>query len=201
VFSTQGDPIVKSGDGLSFSVNKPGSYTALKSKSGDFLMQQKVSLTKDKRHYNTAMGFKLGKSVVTFDTKEGAGAATMKVNGKPVTLGYTAFSTRLDDGTKVAYDPASNKVTLESKAGDKVVVHRAWNEAKTHYLNATVTLAGDRPANSVSGVLGTLDAGSSSKDDARMRDGSVFKGKIGDLWKTPEAFIKEWRSKPDESLL
>jgi hypothetical protein len=192
---------VKTGDGMQFSINQPGVYTSLKSQSGDFMMQQKVGITKDKRHYNTALGFQLGRSVIKFDSSNGTNPATMSINGKAVTLGFQKFSTRLDDGTTVSYDPASNKVSMRSAAGDEVVVHRAWNAAKTHYLNAEVTLSEKRPAKSVFGVLGTLDAGSDAADDARMRDGSLFKGAIGSLWKTPESFVQEWLAKPGESLL
>ncbi len=195
-FKTQGDPIVKTGDGLQYSLNTPGTYTSLKATSGPkFNMEQTVSETPGHRHYNTGMKFEVGKSTIEFDAKGGKSPATMKINGKEVELKYTAFNKTLEDGTKISYDPKTNKVNITSPDGDKVTVHRAWNDQKTHYLNAEVVLSEKRPANTVAGVLGTLDADDNAKNDARMRDGSVYKGAIGDLWKTPEDFIKEWRVK------
>lgn len=194
-FKTQGDPIVKTGDGLQYSMNVPGTYTALKSKSGDFNFEQTVSNTPGNRHYNTAMKFEFGKTDIKFDSHGGKSPATMTINGENVELKYTAFSKTLKDGTKVSYDPKTNKVNITSPEGDKITVQRAWNDHKTHYLNATVELSPKRDAGSVFGALGTLDADDNAKNDARMRDGSVYKGPIGDLWKTPEDFLKEWRVK------
>lgn len=200
-FKTQGDPIVKTGDGLQYSLNEPGKYVSLQSKSGDFRMEQEVQETAGGRHYNTAMGFKVGSDTIKFDTDGGSGPATMTINGKKVDLKYTAFSQDLPGGGKLSYDPKTNKVNITSPEGDKITVNRAWNDQKTHYLNASVELSEKRPAGSVFGVLGTLDADNDAKNDARMRDGSVFKGAIGDLWKTPEAFAKEWRTQPGEGIL
>lgn len=200
-FKTQGDPIVKTGDGLQYSLNEPGKYVSLQSKSGDFRMEQEVQETKGGRHYNTAMGFKVGSDTIKFDTDGGKGPATLTVNGKKVDIKFTALSQDLPGGGKLSYDPKTNKINITSPEGDKITVHRAWNDQKTHYLNAEVELSAKRPAGSVYGVLGTLDADNDAKNDARMRDGSVFKGAIGDLWKTPEAFAKEWRTRAGEGIL
>lgn len=200
-FKTQGDPIVKTGDGLQYSLNEPGKYVSLQSKSGDFRMEQEVQETKGGRHYNTAMGFKVGSDTIKFDTDGGNGPASMTINGKKVDLKFTALSQDLPGGGKLSYDPKTNKINITSPEGDKITVHRAWNDQKTHYLNAEVELSAKRPAGSVYGVLGSLDADDDAKNDARMRDGSTFKGAIGDLWKTPEDFAKEWRTRAGEGIL
>lgn len=192
-FKTQGDPIVKSGDGLQYSVNTPGTYTSLKAKDGTFNMEQTVRETPGHRHYNTGMSFDFGKTKIAFDTKDGKSPATMKIGNETIELKYTAFNRTLDDGTKISYDPKSNKVNITSPEGDKVTVHRAWNDQKTHYLNAEVVLSEKRPAESVMGVLGTLDADNNAANDARKRDGSVYNSSGFGLWKTPEDFIKEWK--------
>ncbi|HEY9857719.1 MAG TPA: VWD domain-containing protein [Stenomitos sp.] len=192
-FKTQGDPIVKTGDGLQYSMNVPGKYISLMSKSGDFKMEQTITKTPGNRHYNTGMDFHVGKNNISFDANGGKNPATMTINGQKVDLKFTAFSKTLDDGTKLSYDPKTNKIDITSPQGDHITVQRAWNDQKTHYLNATVELSDKRPAGSVYGALGTLDADDNAANDARMRDGSVYKGPIGDLWKTPEDFLKEWR--------
>jgi hypothetical protein len=200
-FATQGDPIIKTGDGLQFSINKPGKYTSLKSANGDFLMQQEVSKTKDNRHYNTAFGFQIGKDKLAFDTHGGKGMATLKVNGKEVKLGFSPVSMKLPDGGTLKYDPKTNKIHLHTPQGDDITVQRTMNAAKTHYLNVKLDMAESRPAGSVRGVLGNMDEDGDAKNDAVMRDGKPFTGAIGSLWKTPEKFIDEWRSRPDENVL
>jgi hypothetical protein len=200
-FSTQGDPIVKTGDGLQFSLNKPGTYTSLKSDSGDFMMQQKVSKTKDNRHYNTGVGFKVGKDTITLDTQGGAATATLKVNGKAVKLGFKALTMALPDGGTLKYDPKTNKITVHTPQGDDISIRRTVNAAKSHYLNVSVDMAASRASGSVKGVLGRMDDDADAKNDAVMRDGKAFAGAIGSLWKTPEKFVEEWRAKPDEALL
>ncbi|MNS54511.1 hypothetical protein D3C72_873090 [compost metagenome] len=164
-------------------------------------MQQQVSHTKDKRHYNTGIGFKVGKDKIAFDTNGGKGTATLKVNGQEVKLGFKPLAMKLPDGGTLSYDPKTNKIKIQTPQGDHLTVHRAHNAQKTHYLNVKVEMAEKRPAGSVSGVLGTMDEDGNAKNDARMRDGSVFKGLIGSLWRTPATFIDEWRSKPDEDVL
>lgn len=200
-FATQGDPIVRTGDGMHFSLNKPGKYTSLKSTSGDFLMQQEVSKTKDHRHYNTAFGFQIGKDKLSLDTHGGTGTATLKLNGKEVKLGFIPVSMKLPDGGTLKYDPKTNKIHIHTPQGDDITVTRTVNAAKTHYLNVKVDMAETRPAGSVRGVLGNMDDDGDAKNDAVMRDGKPFTGAIGSLWKTPEKFIDEWRSRPDESIL
>lgn len=200
-FQTKGDPVVRTADGLSFSVNLPGVYTSLKSSEGDFVMQQKVSHTKDDRHYNTGMAFKMGQDRIAFDAQGGEAAATMTINGEPVKLGFKPLAMKLPDGGELKYDPRKNVVTITSTRGDVVTVHRAWNKEGTHYLNAKVKLAESREAGTVAGVLGALDDDADRANDARMRDGSTYQGPLGSLWRTPEDFLAEWRSRPEEALL
>lgn len=208
-FKTQGDPLVKTGDGLWFGIHEPGKYVSLKSTSGDFLMEQEISKTKDGRKYNTAMGFKLGKNTIKISTNGGNGPNTMTINGKTYDLKFAAHGITLPDGGKVTYDPKTSKVTITSAEGDKITVNRVNNAAGVHYLNAEVELSAKRPAGSVFGLLGSLDADTNAANDTRDRKGNVMavngttKLDMNDarLWKTPEDFAKEWRTQKGEGVL
>ena len=208
-FKTQGDPLVRTGDGLWFGVHEPGKYVALKSKDGDFLMEQQISKTKDGRKYNTAMGFKLDNNTIAINTNGGNGPNTMTINGKTYDLKFAAHGINLPGGGKVTYDPKTSKVNITSADGDKISINRVNNAKGVHYLNAEVELSAKRPAGSVSGLLGSLDADTNANNDTRDRNGNVMavKGSTkldmndAHLWKTPEDFAKEWRTRAKEGVL
>lgn len=208
-FKTQGDPLIKTGDGLWFGVHEPGKYVSLKSTSGDFMMEQEISKTRDGRKYNTGMGFKLDGNTIAFSTNGGNGPNTMTVNGKTYDLKFAAHGIDLPGGGKVTYDPKTSKVHLSSADGDQITVHRVNNKAGVHYLNAEVTLSEKRPSDSVFGLLGNLDADTDAANDTKGRDGKpmAVNGTTkldmndGRLWKTPEDFAKEWRTRAGEGVL
>jgi len=208
-FKTQGDPLVRTGDGMWFGVHEPGKYVALKSASGDFLMEQEISKTKDGRKYNTAMGFKLDNNTIAIDTNGGNGPNTMTVNGKTYDLKFAAHGITLPDGGKVTYDPKTSKVHLTSADGDQITINRVNNAKGVNYLNAEVTLSEKRPSGSVHGLLGSLDADTDAKNDTRDRNGNVvavdgtttLDMNDARLWKTPEDFAKEWRTRAGEGIL
>lgn len=208
-FKTQGDPLVRTGDGLWFGVHEPGKYVSLKSASGDFLMEQEISKTKDGRKYNTAMGFKLGQNTIAIDTKGGNGPNTMTINGKTYDLKFAAHGITLPDGGKVTYDPKTSKVHITSAEGDKLTINRVNNSKGVHYLNAEITLSEKRPAGSVHGLLGSLDADNDASNDTLGRDGkpiavqgtTTLDMNDARLWKTPEEYAKEWRTRAGEGVL
>ncbi len=208
-FKTQGDPLVKTGDGLWFGVHEPGKYVSLKSASGDFLMEQEISKTKDGRKYNTSMGFKLDGNAIAISTNGGNGPNTMTVNGKKYDLKFAAHGIDLPGGGKVTYDPKTSKVHITSADGDKIAINRVNNAKGVHYLNADVELSAKRPSGSVHGLLGSLDADTNAANDTRGRDGKAIavNGTTqldmndGRLWKTPEDFAKEWRTRAGEGVL
>jgi hypothetical protein len=208
-FKTQGDPLVRTGDGLWFGVHEPGKYVSLKSASGDFLMEQEITKTKDGRKYNTAMGFKLGDNQIAIDTNDGNGPGSMTINGQKYDLKFAAHGITLPDGGKVTYDPKSNQVKIAGADGDEITVKRFKNAAGVEYLNADVTLSEKRPSGSVHGLLGSLDADTDATNDTRGRDGQAIavQGTTtldmndGRLWKTPEDFAKEWRTRAGEGVL
>ncbi|MNR80219.1 hypothetical protein D3C72_109380 [compost metagenome] len=208
-FKTQGDPLVRTADGMWFGVHEPGKYVALKSASGDFVMEQEISKTKDGRKYNTAMGFKLDNNTIAIDTNGGNGPNTMTVNGKKYDLKFAAHGIDLPGGGKVTYDPKTSKIHMTSADGDQITINRVNNAKGVNYLNAEVTLSEKRPSGSVHGLLGSLDADNDAKNDTRDRKGNVVavdgttKLDMNDarLWKTPEDFAKEWRTRAGEGVL
>ncbi len=208
-FKTQGDPLVRTGDGMWFGVHEPGKYVSLKSASGDFLMEQQISKTKDGRKYNTGMGFKLDGNNIAISTNGGNGPNTMTINGKKYDLKFAAHGINLPGGGKVTYDPKTSKVNITSADGDKISINRVNNAKGVHYLNAEVELSAKRPSGSVHGLLGSLDADTNAANDTRGRDGKAIAvngtTKLdmndGRLWKTPEDFAKEWRTRSGEGVL
>lgn len=208
-FKTQGDPLVKTGDGMWFGVHEPGKYVSLKSASGDFMMEQEISKTKDGRKYNTGMGFKLDGNQIAIDTHGGNGPNTMTINGKKYDLKFAAHGIDLPGGGKVTYDPKTSKVNITSADGDKISINRVNNAKGVHYLNAEVELSAKRPSGSVHGLLGSLDADTNAANDTRGRDGkaiavngtTTLDMNDGRLWKTPEDFAKEWRTRSGEGVL
>lgn len=208
-FKTQGDPLVRTSDGMWFGVHQPGKYVSLKSVSGDFLMEQEISKTKDGRLYNTAMGFKLDGNTIAIKTNGGNGPNTMTINGKTYDLKFAAHGITLPGGGKVTYDPKTSKVNITSAGGDQITVNRVNNAKGVNYLNAEVTLSEKRPAGSVSGLLGSLDADNDAKNDTRDRQGNVMAVNgtttldMNDarLWKTPVDFVKEWQTRAKEGVL
>ncbi|GEM_PF-5551594 len=208
-FKTQGDPLVRTGDGLWFGVHEPGKYVSLKSAGGDFMMEQEISKTKDGRKYNTGMGFQLGNNKIAIDTNDGNGPGSMTVNGQKYDLKFAAHGITLPDGGKVSYDPKTNQIKIAGADGDEITVKRFKNAAGVEYLNADVTLSEKRPAGSVHGLLGSLDADDDAKNDTRGRDGeaiavngtTTLDMNDGRLWKTPEAFAQEWKTQAGEGIL
>jgi hypothetical protein len=199
-FVTQNEPAVKLGDGLLFSLAKPGTFTSLKSEAGDFLMAQRVGQTPDGRHYNTAVAFKLGADTLIFDTEGGTHAATLTLNGQAFTLGTTTLREGLSDGGSLKYDPGSNKIYLKTGQGDRLTVRRTTNPNQAHFLNVTVDVAESRPLGSVSGLLGYTSEDGLTQKAPRLRDGSTFSRGLGADRQTPEQFADAWRSTPDENL-
>lgn len=208
-FKTQGDPLVRTGDGMWFGVHEPGKYVSLKSASGDFMMEQEISRTRDGRKYNTGMGFKLGDNQIAIDTNGGDGPGSMTINGRKYDLKFAAHGIDLPDGGRVTYDPRSNQVKIAGADGDEITVKRYKNAAGVEYLNADVTLSENRPSGSVHGLLGSLDADTDATNDTRGRDGQAIavQGTTtldmndGRLWRTPEDFAREWRTRPGEGIL
>lgn len=200
-YITQGESSVKVGAGRMFSLTKAGTYTSMKSDSGDFLMQQRVEPAPDGRFFNTAIGFRLGTNVLKFDTAGGTRAATLTLNGEAFELAKTTLRKELPGGGSLKYDPGSNKIYLQTAEGDRITVRRTTNPNQAHLLNVTVDVAESRQAGTMSGMLGHTTDDDLARHDAVMRDGSTF-GKAEGLQRlTPEKFIDEWRSTPDENVL
>ena len=184
-FQSWGDPHEVSGDGLQFDNMGVGTYTALKSASGDLQLDKKhekvEGLGAVGSTVNTEAGIKFGTDLITYK----AGTDALTVNGKPVTLAEGQKLSLPDGGSLTK---KGNTYEAVSAKGDAITI---IDQGK--YLDFKGAIAASRTDGEVTGSLGRFDADTSADNDLMKADGT----KAANV----DDFIKSWETKPGASLL
>ncbi len=189
-FKSWGDPHEVSGDGGKFDNMKSGTFTKLKSASGDFEVQTTQAKDASGRWpgatLNHQAAVKDGKDVVTYDGL----AKSMSVNGKNVPIPKAGQTVDLPGGGKVV--GTADGVQIQTSKGDKVNIHQ-----KDKYIDISGEVSANRKDGEVRGSIGAFDHDTSGANDLVGRDGKQYNA--GDA-KSLDAFLEDWRAKPGESL-
>ncbi len=189
-FKSWGDPHEVSGDGGKFDNMKSGTFTKLKSASGDFEVQTTQAKDTSGRWpgatLNHKAAIKSGSDVVAYDGL----AKTMSINGKNVPIPKEGQSVALPGGGQVV--GTKDGVQVQTAKGDKVNVHQ-----KDHYIDISGEISANRKDGEVRGSVGAFDHDSTAGNDLIGRDGKSYN--MGDA-KSLDTFLEDWRVKPGEDL-
>ena len=184
-FSSVGDPHETTGDGMKFDNMQTGNFVKLRAKSGDFELQTRQDPwdRNPQATVNTAAAVKVNAQgdKVAYDANTGA----LTFNGKPVTV--TADKPfEIPGGGRIEASQDGYKVV--SAKGDAVNIMDRGT-----YLDVTGEVSADRRDGDVTGSLGRMDSDTDWSNDLVGRDGKDIKD--------VNAFIEEWRVKPEEDLI
>lgn len=175
-FKSHGDPHEVSGDGLKFDNQLVGDFIAMKSKSGDLMLQKRHENVGGQNNgvtFNTEASLQTGSDVIHFDSQNN----TLTLNGKPTSLA-NGQTIALPGGGTVTRN--GNDYTIKTPQGDRFTFID-----QGQYMDIDGELSASRKDGEVIGSLGRFDADSDASNDLVMPDGSVAK----DL----NQFLEAWR--------
>lgn len=185
-FRSWGDPHEVSGDGLKFDNMKVGTFTKLRSASGDFEVQATQGKDATGRWpgatLNHAIAVKSGNDVVAYDGLK----KELMINGQQVPVPADGQSVPLPGGGWVTGTKEGPRVTTNK--GDIVQI-----EQKDGYIDFRGEVAAERKDGEIRGSIGSFDNDTSTDNDLLGRTGTQ---PVKDL----DAFLEDWRVRPGESL-
>ena len=189
-FKSWGDPHEVSGDGGKFDNMKQGTFTKLKSASGDFEVQTTQDKDKSGRWpgatLNHKAAVKSGNDVVAYDGL----AKSLTINGQKVDMPKPGQSVDLPGGGKVV--GTADGVQIQTAKGDKVNIHQ-----KDSSIDSSGEISPNRKDGEVRGSIGAFDADTTAGNDLVGRDGKQYN--MGNK-QSLDAFLEDWRVKPGEDL-
>lgn len=177
-FRSHGDPHEVSGDGLKFDNQLVGDFIAMKSKSGDLMLQKRhehVHGRNDGVTFNTEASLQTNGDVIHFDSQSNA----LTVNGKPTVL-RNGESMKLPGGGTLTRN--GDNYTIKTAQGDTITFLDQGD-----YMDIEGELSPTRKDGEVLGSLGRFDADSDASNDLVMPDGSLAKdlGEFLEAWRVP----------------
>lgn len=185
-FRSWGDPHEESGDGLKFDNMKVGTFTKLRSASGDFEVQATQGKDATGRWpgatLNHAIAVKSGNDVVAYDGLK----KELSINGKQVPVPANGQSIALPGGGWVTGTADGPRITTNK--GDIVQI-----EQKDGYIDFRGEVAAERKDGEIRGSVGAFDNDKDGGNDLLGRTGTQPMNNL-------DAFLEDWRVKPGESL-
>jgi hypothetical protein len=165
-FASVGDPHETTGNGNHFDNERTGTFTALASASGDFVLehvQSHVAGFSDKVTLNTGAAIKSGDDLIKYD----AASKKVNVNGKDIDLA-DGGTFKLPDGGSITKKGAD--ITVTTNKGDTVGI-----KDQGKWIDITGSVSADRKAGEVKGELGNFDGSGDKTHDLVKADGTTAK--------------------------
>ena len=182
---TNGDPHLRTLDGLRYDFQAAGEFIAARSKNNDYQVQVRQEPWLDSRtvSVNTAAAMKVGKDRLEF--RSGKQAVQLLVNGKSQKL----MPLELSGGGTIATEGDTTIVTWPDES-------KAWIRPVGSYGLHLALQPSDALAGNLEGILG--DGDGDSKNDIRKRgDNKTIKPTFNELY--PD-YANSWRVKDTETL-
>ena len=183
---SDGDPHIRTFDGLGYSFQATGEFTLFRTKDGssEFQVRQEPWQSSTTVSVNTAVTARLGDATVGVY----AGQATpLLINGKAVTL---AAGQSIAAGTGSVYFNGS-AYTITDESGNGV-----WARARSSFINLRPFINNDSRGQ-VEGLLGNADG--NRLNDFTLRDGTVLSQPLPETQLYGE-FADAWRIDQSDSL-
>jgi hypothetical protein len=183
-FKSIQDPHEEGGNGVKFDNNRVGTFLALKTLTGDFVLEKTQDAVPGGTKWpdktvNNAVDVKSDGDVFAYYVY----GTRAKLNGKTIAL-ESGKTVTAPHGMTITRTGAT--IALATPEGDAVAI-----VDKGFYLDVAGTVSGRRVVHEVTGSLGSYNNGSTA-DAFKLRSGAVTK----DM----QAFLIDWMVKPAEDL-